>query len=213
MIQLTDYLGETLNIDEQVIVTVESYSQNGTAGSKVEYRTNPNSISVIYVTDIPSAISGMTPYVAPITLVFDNGQTEVIYINPVYYRSFQDYGSLTVLLYEYQIGTVYRQFVTSTSQSTINAQIAALVPSGGGSVYTVLLTNNGTSTYGDGDISYSVPTGITTLAGASLQAAFISGTNEILSVTDPILPAAIGTSVTFAGAPPAGDIILQIIPA
>jgi len=214
MIQLTDYLGATLNIDETVIVTVENYSQNGVAGSKVEYRTNPNSISVIYVTDIPSAISGLTPYVAPITLVFDNGQTEVIYINPVYYRSFQSYNALTVLLYEYQIGSVYRQFITSTSQSAINAQIAAINSGGSGSSsYVVLLTNNGTSTYDSTDIDFSIPSGLITIVGATLQAAFISGTNEILSVTDPVLPAPIGTQVTFSGGAPAGDIILQIIPA
>jgi hypothetical protein len=133
MIQLTDYLGETLNIDETVIVAVSNYSQGGDAGSKVEYRTNPDSIGVAYVTDIPSAISALTPYVEPITLVFDNGQTETIYINPAFYRGFLTLSPNNQLIYEYQIGAQYRTFATSTSYATIAAQIVAI---GGGSYWT-----------------------------------------------------------------------------
>ena len=149
MIQLTDYLGETLNIDEQVIVTVSNYTQDSVAGSKVEYRVNPNSIAVIYVTDTPSDIAGMTDYVVPITLVFDNGQTEVIYLNPAYYRGFLTLSPTNQLQYEYQIGSQYRAFSTSTSYSTIATQIAAINTGGGGywtqnsgNLYPTTLTDN-----------------------------------------------------------------------
>ncbi len=210
MIQLTDYLGEPLNVDETVIVTVSNYSQNGDAGSKIEYRINPTSISVLYVTEIPSVIAAATPYVAPVVLAFDNGQSETIYLNPSFYRSYIPFGSNTQLLYEYQIGAQAKAFTTSTSTGAIAAQIAAITPPiGSGTTYQVTLTNNGTDTYADADIDFSVPSGLTTLVGKNLLLAFITNTMENVAITSPALPAVIGASIVFT-APPSGDITLIV---
>lgn len=131
MITLTDYDGFSASYNDANFITVTPYTQNGVAGSKIEYITNTYTIEVAYVTSTPSTISGSSIYVQPLTIVLDNGQTEVFYLNPLFYKSYTAVGSNTQLIYEYDQAPQPQSYITSTSTSTINAQIAAVMGGGG----------------------------------------------------------------------------------
>ena len=101
MITLTDYDGFSASYNDANFITVTPYTQNGVAGSKIEYLTNTYTIEVAYVTSTPSTISGSSIYVQPLTIVLNNGQTDVFYLNPLFYKSYTAVGSNTQLIYEY----------------------------------------------------------------------------------------------------------------
>ncbi len=210
MITLTDYDGFAATYNDNNFITVTPYSQNSINGSKIEYVTNTKSIAVIYVTSVPATISGSSVYVQPLTIVFANGQTEVFYLNPLFYKSYTAQGSNNQLVYQYEQASQAERYITSTATATIDAQISAAM--GGGSstpVYQVTLTNNGTDTYDDTDIDFSVPSGLTSIVGKNLLLVFSDNTMENVGLTSPVLPAVIGSNIQFV-APPSGTITIIV---
>lgn len=134
--------------------------------------------------------------------------TNVLYLNAlrikdvtalgVYGGSLAKYDDAGAELAEYELG-----IAPATLVSLINALSTS------SSVYQVTLTNNGTDTYGDADIDFSVPSGLTSIVGKNLLLAFIANTMENVAVTSPVLPATIGANIVFV-APPSGDITLIV---
>lgn len=93
-------------------------------------------------------------------------------------------------LAEYELGIAPASLV-----ALVNALSVA------GNTYQVTFTNNGTDTYTDVDIDFSVPSGITSIDGYNLQAVFVDGVLDNSILVSPVLPAPISTSIEFTGVP------------
>jgi hypothetical protein len=97
----------------------------------------------------------------------------------------------------------------SLTVAQVQALINAVNPTSGLQLYQIQLNNNGTNTYTDADIDFSAPAGLTSFVGGNLIVASADGVGINDQVTSPVLPAVIGSSIVFSGAP-AGNLTLLI---
>lgn len=203
---LTDIEGArvTATVGYSGLVNTIDYTFNIGAGRWSKLTDNGTN-SLTAIAQLPQNISASQAIVsgtgyASVSSASYSYPSNTIYLNALRIKDVNALGFYGGSLVKYDEGGAdLAEYELGVAPATLVALINAL--NAAGTIYSVVLTNNGTDTYTSADIDYSIPSGLSSFDGANLQAVFFDGVLDNSVVAVPVLPAPITTSIEFTGIP------------